>query len=130
MSDNKIRDKFEEKTELQRFWRNCRVSLEGTRLVWQEERTFRQWVILNVLSFMLILILRPGFVPSAVLVFAGMQILVAELLNTSVEAVVDFMDRPHHPLTKLAKDAGSAAVAFAVIGLVFVWFCVLWISFA
>ncbi len=121
----KIRKKIEEPSEIQRFIRNCRDSLIGTRDVWREEKTFRQWTIINLISFGLILLLRPGLIASAVLIYAGLQILVAELLNTAVEAVVDFMDKEHHPLTKLAKDAGSAAVAFAAIGLGVAWICVL-----
>ncbi len=126
---NKIRTKQEEPTEWQRFLRNCRVSLIGTKDVWREERTFRQWVIVNILSFLLVLIIQPGFIASAIIIYAGLQILVAELLNTAIESAIDFMDKEHHPLTALAKDAGSAAVAFAAIGLGFVWVCVLWLKF-
>lgn len=129
MTRKKIRTKYEEPTEFHRFVRNCKVSLEGFGAVWHEERTFRQWVIVNVLSLGLVLLIRPGFVASAVLVFAGLQVLVAELLNTAIEAVVDFMEKEHHPLTKLAKDAGSAAVALAAIGLGFIWICVLILKF-
>ena len=43
----------------------------------------------------------------------GALILVAELFNTSIEAVVDLVTEEYHPLAKIAKDTASAACFIA-----------------
>ena len=53
-------------------------------------------------------------------------VLVVELLNTAIEATVDRFGRQHHPLSGKAKDAGSAAVAAALLLHALVWACVPW----
>jgi diacylglycerol kinase (ATP) len=57
-----------------------------------------------------------------VLVWPMMQILVVELLNSALEAVVDRSGLERHPLAGMAKDMGSAAVllSFALLGTVWV----------
>ncbi|MEN9559601.1 MAG: hypothetical protein RLZZ502_812 [Pseudomonadota bacterium] len=42
-------------------------------------------------------------------------VLVAELLNTGIEAAVDMITTEFHPLAKAAKDVGSAAVFLCVL---------------
>ena len=58
----------------------------------------------------------------ALLVWPMMQILVVELLNSALEAVVDRSGLERHPLAGMAKDMGSAAVllSFALLGTVWV----------
>ena len=45
----------------------------------------------------------------------GALILVSELFNTSIEAVVDLVTQEFHPLAKIAKDTASAATFIASI---------------
>jgi diacylglycerol kinase (ATP) len=49
----------------------------------------------------------------AVLVLTIALVWVAEILNTSIEAVVDLASPSHHPLAKVGKDVGAAAVLIA-----------------
>jgi len=51
--------------------------------------------------------------------------LVAELLNTAIEEVVDYISTKDHPRAKKAKDCGSAAVAVAAIAAGLAWLVVL-----
>ena len=63
------------------------------------------------------------------LVVAGLFLLVVELLNSALEAIVDKASPEIHPLAKRAKDMGSAAVLFAsLINLVF-WGGAIWMAF-
>jgi diacylglycerol kinase (ATP) len=39
----------------------------------------------------------------------------AEFINTALEAVVDLATKEHHPLAKVGKDVGAAAVLIATI---------------
>ena len=50
---------------------------------------------------------------AAVLVLAVAMVWAAEILNTSIEAVVDLASPVHHPLAKVGKDVGAAAVLIA-----------------
>ncbi|MFZ6026882.1 MAG: diacylglycerol kinase family protein [Chloroflexota bacterium] len=58
----------------------------------------------------------------AIIVLAIATVWIAEFLNTALEAVVDLASPQHHPLAKVGKDVGAAAVLIAagasvVIGL-------------
>jgi len=58
----------------------------------------------------------------AVIVLAIGMVWTSEILNTAIEAVVDLSSPVHHPLAKVGKDVGAAAVLIAaaaamVIGL-------------
>jgi diacylglycerol kinase (ATP) len=46
---------------------------------------------------------------------------VVEILNTSVETAIDRISEERHPLSKLAKDLGSAAVFVAALFAGAVW---------
>lgn len=51
-------------------------------------------------------------------------VLIVELINTAIEAVVDRIGLDHHALSKSAKDAGSAAVFLSILLAAFVWIIV------
>ena len=54
----------------------------------------------------------------AVLVLAIAMVFTAEFINTSIEAVVDLATQEHHPLAKVGKDVGAAAVLIAALAAV------------
>ena len=58
---------------------------------------------------------------------ALLLVLIVELLNSAIEAVVDRVSLERHPLAKRAKDVGSAAVFVALANVVAVWGCVLFL---
>jgi diacylglycerol kinase (ATP) len=61
------------------------------------------------------------------LLFSVLQIiLIAELLNSAIEANTDHISLEIHPLAKRAKDMGSAAVMLSIILSAAVWGAVLW----
>ena len=51
--------------------------------------------------------------------------LIVELVNSAIEAIVDRISLERHPLAGRAKDIGSAAVAVAIVNVVVVWAVVL-----
>ena len=53
-------------------------------------------------------------------------ILIVEILNSAVEAVVDKASPEKHELAKRAKDMGSAAVLLSLLNAAVIWACVLW----
>jgi len=51
----------------------------------------------------------------AVLILTIAMVFAAEFINTSIEAVVDLATQEHHPLAKVGKDVGAAAVLIAAL---------------
>src|SRR5512133_1701888 len=62
---------------------------------------------------------------AAVLVLAIAMVWTAEILNTSIEAVVDLASPMHHPLAKIGKDVGAAAVLIAALAAVIIGLLIL-----
>ena len=109
-------------TGLTRVVRAFGYSLQGFRHAWREEAAFRQELILAVVVVPAGLYLGRSGVERALLVWPMLQILLVEILNSAVEAVVDRSGMERHPLAGMAKDMGSAAVllSFGMLGTVWV----------
>jgi diacylglycerol kinase (ATP) len=114
--------KRDKPTGITRLLRAFGYSLQGFRHTWREEAAFRQEVCLSLLVVPAGLYLGHTGVERALLVWPMLQILVVEILNSAVEAVVDRGGTERHPLAGMAKDMGSAAVmlSFALLGTVWV----------
>jgi diacylglycerol kinase (ATP) len=100
-------------------------SVDGWRAAWASEASLRHWTRLNAASVVLAMVLDLSSVERALVVGFGLMILVAELLNTSIEDLVDRIDTAQHPLSKKIKDVGSAGVAIAAVAAGLVWLIVL-----
>ena len=112
-------------TGITRIARAFGYSLQGLRVSWREEAAFRQEVGLSLLVVPGGIYFGRSGVERALLVSPMLLILIVELLNSAVEAVVDRTGTERHPLAGMAKDMGSAAVllSFALLGTV--WLLVL-----
>ena len=108
-----------------RVLRAFRYSFQGFRHAWKEEAAFRQEATLALLLVPAGLYLGRTGVERALLVSSVMLILIVEIINSAIEAVVDRSGTAPHPLAGMAKDMRSAAVllSFAMLGIV--WFLVL-----
>jgi diacylglycerol kinase (ATP) len=116
-------------TGLTRIFRAFGYSAKGFAQTWREEAAFRQEVTLAVLVIPLGAYLGHSGVERALLVGPMLLILIVELLNSAVEAVVDRSGMERHPLAGMAKDMGSAAVLLSFVLLGTVWFLVLFDHF-
>jgi len=112
-------------TGITRIVRAFGYSLQGFAHTWREEAAFRQEVALAVLVIPGGIYFGHSGVERALLVCPMLLILVVELLNSAVEAVVDRAGMERHRLAGMAKDMGSAAVllSFGLLGTV--WLLVL-----
>jgi diacylglycerol kinase (ATP) len=112
-------------TGLTRILRAFRYSFQGFRHAWREESAFRQELCLAVAVVPAGVYLGHSGVERALLVWPMLQILLVEILNSAVEAVVDRSGLERHPLAGMAKDMGSAAVllSFGMLGTV--WLLIL-----
>lgn len=107
--------------EALRLMRTAGYSLDGWRYAWLQEKSFRQWVGVNLTSAVAVLVLRPPLWACALLIVLGLLLLVMELINSAIEATIDYISPDRHPLAKAAKDAGSAAVAVTGLAFVAAW---------
>ncbi len=113
------------KTGLRRIINATGYSWCGLKAAWRTEAAFRQEALLMVILLPLAILLGKNGVERALLVSVCLVVLVAELLNSAIEAVVDRIGPEHHPLAGAAKDLGSAAVFVSLVMVVMVWALVL-----
>lgn len=98
-----------------------RHSLHGLASAWRTEGAFRQEVIAALVLFPTACLLPVGLLERALLIGSVVLVMVVELLNSSIEATVDRISVDRHPLSKHAKDVGSAAVLLAIAIPLLVW---------
>ncbi len=119
---------FKGKTGLVRLWNALGYSRDGIAAAWKNEAAFREEVLLAAVAIPLALFLAKTGVDRALLVGSIILILIVEILNSAVEAVVDKASPEKHELAKRAKDMGSAAVLLSLFNAAAIWACVLWPS--
>ncbi len=95
---------------LQAAWRN---SMTGLREVWRSEEAFRIEVIVLALSVPLAFWLGRDAFMTGLLIVSVLLVLIVEVINSAIEAVVDRIGPERHALSGLAKDLGSLAVLLA-----------------
>lgn len=95
-------------------------SLAGLQAAFTGEAAFRQLVLANVILIPLAFWLDVSRVERALLIAVCLLALIVELINSAIEAAIDRISLDRHPLSKNAKDMGSAAqlVAMTMIGIV------------
>lgn len=104
-----------------RLLKAAHYSCKGLSHAFRHEAAFRQEVLAAVVLIPLALWLDVTSVESVLLVMATLLVLIVEVLNTAIEAVVDRIGPDFHTLAGAAKDAGSAAVFLSLILWAFVW---------
>ena len=111
--------------EARRFANTVIWSWEGWRAAWATEKTLRQWTVVNLASALLAFSLDLTPAERGLILALGLLVLAAELMNTGLEEVVDYISRDTDPRAKKAKDCGSAAVALTALAGGVAWVVVL-----
>jgi len=111
-------------TGLTRIINAAGYSWLGFKAAYRHEAAFRQECFLVLMLTPVALIFAPGYAEKAILIASLMFILLVEILNSAIEAVVDRLGDEIHPLAGRAKDMGSAAVLLAFIVSGLIWFAV------
>jgi len=112
---------FKGKTGLVRIWNAFNYSLAGLSAAFRLEDAFRQEVLLAIVLLPIAIVYPHSGLEKALLIASVLLVLIVELLNSAVEAVVDRVSLERHELAKRAKDIGSAAVLITLINLAVVW---------
>ena len=117
------------RTGFDRIIRAAGYSWDGLRAAYTGESAFRQEVWLCVIAIPLAFWLGNGWVEEALLIGSLWLVLIVELLNSGIEAVVDRVSFELHDLSKRAKDIASAAVMLSLLLSASVWCAALWHKF-
>ena len=112
-------------TGLLRLFNATRYSWAGLKTTWRNEQAFRQESLLCLCLIPVALWLGQTGLERALLISSLWLIMIVELLNSAIEAVVDRVGPERHRLSGLAKDAGSAAVFMSLLNAALVWLLVL-----
>lgn len=109
------------KTGLIRIIDAAGYSVKGLRFAWKNEAAFRQESLLALVLIPLACWIGGNAVQTALLIGSCLIVLIVELLNTGIEAVVDRISDEYHALAGSAKDLGSAAVFISLVHVLVIW---------
>lgn len=96
-------------------------SAAGLRSAWKHELAFRLQSIVIAIMLPFGIWLGRSTVERALLIISCGLVLITELLNSAIEAVVDRIGPEQHPLSGRAKDLGSGAAFFSMTTAAVVW---------
>ena len=106
---------------LTRIIKAAGYSAKGFRAAWKYESAFRQEVVLTATLIPFAFLLGRNPVEVGLLIASLLLVVIVELLNSGIEAVVDRIGDEPHQLSGRAKDLGSAAVLVALILTLVLW---------
>lgn len=108
-----------------RFWAASLYSWAGLRAAWRSEEAFRLEVLLALVLWPLAFVIGNSALEIALLTASLTLVLIVELLNTALEKTIDRISLDFHPMSRMVKDMGSAAVALSIVQAVTVWLVIL-----
>jgi diacylglycerol kinase (ATP) len=127
MSDKAPHPAHAEKSEFKsiggvaRVFAATRYSMQGFAHAFAHEAAFRQELLLVVPLIAALPFARLSAIENLFVIALGIAVLVVEILNSAIEAVVDRVSLERHPLAGRAKDLGSAAVFLTIATFVVSW---------
>lgn len=111
--------------QLEKIRKRAAWSWQGFAHVYRTEGSLHQWLWAFGATIVLMILLPLTSTERAVVLMGGFFVLSLECLNTAVERIVDDISEEWRDRAGQAKDAGSAAVALAGLGVGAAWLCIL-----
>lgn len=108
-------------TGLNRVIHATGYSMKGLSSAWRHEAAFRQELLLIIVLTPLAFVVGKELLQTLFLLVLAWLIVVVEILNSAIEAVVDRIGHEHHELSGRAKDLGSAAVFITLMMNLVAW---------
>ncbi|WP_438864585.1 diacylglycerol kinase [Neptunicella sp.] len=112
-------------TGLGRVFKAAQCSLDGIGYAFRHEAAFRQELLLCLIMIPLAFWITHKPLELVVLIVPLLMLLVVECINSAIEAAIDRISTEIHPLSKQAKDLGSAAVFFTMLIILVCWLAVI-----
>jgi len=110
---------------LNRVIKATRCSILGLKAAYKHESAFRQELLLCLFLLPVSLLVATSGLQLALLISSLLLLLLVEVINSAIEAIVDRIGIEHHELSGRAKDLGSAAVMLALFIAGTVWLGIL-----
>lgn len=109
-----------------RIIKATQYSAQGFRSAFHNEAAFRQELWLVLCAIVLAFFIAHSLLQFLLLVASGLLVILVELLNSAIEAMVDRMGDEWHELSGRAKDMGSAAVFTSLLIMGLTWALIVW----
>lgn len=118
------------KTGIARLIAATGYSIRGIQACWRHETAFRQEVALVLVLFPASFFIAKSTIQWLLLIGPVFLLLMVEMLNSAIEAVVDRIGDEHHELSGRAKDIASAPVMLCLFLIAISWAAIAWTNFA
>ena len=109
------------KKGLSRIWSAFGNSIAGLRFAVSCETAFKQELICFIILLPALILMPLSTSFKAILLMANSLVLVTELVNSSLESIVDLASPDHHTLAGRSKDLASAAVLISLLVSAILW---------
>jgi len=96
-------------------------SVQGLHYAWKNESAFREETVVGSFLIIAAFFFGESHLETAILIASCFLVVITEVLNSAIEAVVDRIGTEHHELSGAAKDMGSAAVMLSLIVVIITW---------
>jgi len=104
-------------------------SMKGISAAWRSEAAFRQEAVLAMVLTPAAFFVARDLIDLVLLLGCVLIVLIVELLNSAIEAVVDRIGSELHVLSGQAKDMGSAAVFFSLLLCSITWSAIIYLHY-
>ena len=109
-----------------RLFKNTTYAINGLIDVIKYETSFKIELFLAIILIPIIFIIDATLTYKLFMFIALMGVLIAEVINSAIERVVDLVTLEHHPMAGRAKDVGSTIVFMSITLFVVVWGSILY----
>jgi len=117
---------MEKNTGIKRIILAGGYSLLGFKAAFRHEAAFRQELLLALIFIPLAFWLDVDSIRRLLMIAVIILVIIVELLNSAIEAIVDRIGTERHELSGRAKDLGSAAVLATLLLTAYIWGEALW----
>jgi len=106
---------------IKRIFKAFGYSFDGFKAAFKNEAAFRQDVFFCTIGFIALIFIPVTYLEKILMASALLLILLMELVNTGIEAIIDHISPNYHELSKIAKDVGSLLVLISFINWLIIW---------
>lgn len=108
-------------TGIRRLIHATKYSFMGLWAAFKHEPAFQQEVFVLIVAYVIVMLIDFSIYERILLVGSVGFVMIVELINSAVEAIVDRIGKEHNELSGRAKDLGSAAVFLSIVLAVILW---------